>query len=236
MVSGSLPCFCSASTTPNPSTSGIWMSRKTRSGFSRSIRAMADFPPPHSATTSRSGSSCSRLRRRPRARASSSLSNTRIDMVGRNLLNSRSIGNADFYATSAARSVCQHHGVIFVVKLAQAAARISQADAFRGNESAAIGEADAVVANFHPDVVAVAPGGDANQAGRAARADAVTDSVLDQRLQDQVRHHCIERPGIDFGFNAQAIVEACLLNVDVFLQESQLPVERDFVHADTIER
>ena len=72
--------------------------------------------------------------------------------------------------------------------------------------------------------------------GRAARADAVADGVFNQRLQNQVGDKRVEGARIDFGFDAKAIVEARLLNVDVLLQERELLMQRDFVHADAVER
>src|SRR3974390_347525 len=141
------------------------MSRKTRSGFSRGMAAMAERPSPHSATMLMSGSASSRQRRRPRARASSSLSNTRIGMIGRDLLTTGTtgaIGDADFDVASTSRRVLQHHGVVVVVELLESFAGVAQAHALARREATATGKADAVVADFHPNVVAVAPGGDAN--------------------------------------------------------------------------
>src|SRR5664279_3553473 len=211
MVNGRMPCFSSSSTTPKPSTSGIWMSRKTRSGCSRWIRAMAELPSPHSATISRSGSSSSRLRRRSRASASSSLSNTRIGMGVLDLLVAGSIGNADFHRASAARRIFQHHGLIFVVKLLQTAAGVAQADTLGRHDAVGACQPGAVVADLHPDVVVIAPAGDANQAGRAPRADAVTDGVLHQRLQNQVGDKRVQGAGIDVGLDLQAVAETLLL-------------------------
>src|SRR5271166_3861949 len=111
------------------------MSRKTRSGFSRLMRAMADLPSPHSATISRSGSSSSRLRRRSRARASSSLSNTRMGIAGRDLLGINADGNVDFDDAASAHCVFQNQTVIVAVKLLQAGARVAQADPFGRNRA-----------------------------------------------------------------------------------------------------
>src|SRR5271169_4618968 len=238
MVSGRLPCFCSSSTTPKPSTSGIWTSRKTRSGCSRWIKAMAELPSPHSATTSRSGSSSSRLRRRSRASASSSLSNTRMDMGVSDLLIlvTGAIGNADLYDASAARRIFQHHGMIFVVELLQPAASVAETDAFARRGTAAASETDSVVADFHPYIVVIAPGGNTNQSGRAAWTDAMADGVFHQRLQNQVRHERVHGGRVDGGFHLQAIAEARLLDVDVLLQEHQLLLQGNFLHAHSVER
>src|SRR5215467_1156235 len=150
------------------------------------MAAIAARPSEHSATISRSGSSCNKVRRRPRARASSSLSNTRMDMISRDLLGRGSVRNPDLDGASTAGGVFQHHGVVFVIKLLQASAGVAQADAFQRHQAAALREPDAVITNLHPDIVAVAPGADADQAAGAARANAVPDGVLDDRLQNQV--------------------------------------------------
>src|SRR5579883_2488632 len=99
------------------------MSRKTRSGFSRLIIAMADLPSPHSATISRSRSSCNRLRRRSRARASSSLSNTRMDIAACDLLGIGTERYVDLDDAASPGGVFQRQAVIVVIELLQACAR-----------------------------------------------------------------------------------------------------------------
>src|SRR6516225_2286466 len=211
------------------------MSRKTRSGFSRWMAAIAARPSAHSATISRSGSSCNNVRRRPRARASSSLSKTRMDMIGRDLLSHGSIGNADLHGASAAGGVFQHHGMVFVVELLQASASIAQSDAFGRHETAA-GKSDAIVADLHPNVVAVAPGTDTNHSAGAARADTVADGVLDNRLENQVGNESIQSARIDFRFHMQPVVKTHLLDVDVLLKERKLLLQRYLVNANAVQR
>src|SRR5215472_2089927 len=60
------------SSTPKPSTSGIWTSRSSRSGASRAIAATAEGPSAHSATALMSGSALNNLRSLARASSSSS--------------------------------------------------------------------------------------------------------------------------------------------------------------------
>src|SRR5271166_2962964 len=126
------------------------MSRKTRSGFSRLMSAMADFPSPHSATTSRSGSSSSNRRSRSRASDSSSLSNTRMGIGAIDLRGAFAKRNVDLDDATAAGRIFKSHFVIVVVELLQAGARVIQPDAFRWNYAPVPGKSLAVVADLHP--------------------------------------------------------------------------------------
>src|SRR5271166_2957372 len=236
MVSGSLPCFGSASTTPNPSTSGIWMSRKARSGFSRLIRAIADLPSPHSATTSKSGSSSSSLRRRSRASDSSSLSNTRMGIDVTNLLRTFAKGYVYLDDAPPGGSVLNRHLVIVVVELLQARARVLQPNAFLGHRSSITGESQSVVAYLHPQLVEDLARRYANEAGSAPRANAVANGIFHQRLQEKVRNQGGQRVGLDVHLHPQPVLEAGLLNINVLLQECQLAAERRFVDAHGIQR
>src|SRR5580692_1928689 len=212
------------------------MSRKTRSGFSRLIVAMADLPSPHSATISRSGSSSNRLRRRSRAKASSSLSNTRMGMAGADLLKIGAEGYVDFDDAASAGRILQGQAMILGVKLQQARPRIAQADAFRRNNAAEAGKALSVVANLHPQLVEDLAGGNADKSGRAAWADAVANRIFYQRLQNHVWNQCGKRVGRDVHLHLQAVLEARLLDVDVLLQHGQLAAEWDLMHSHRIER
>src|SRR5271165_3715515 len=151
------------------------------------MSAMADFPSPHSATTSRSGSSSSNRRRRSRASDSSSLSNTRMGIGAIDLLGTFAKWNVDFDDAATARRILQSHLVIVVVELLQAGARVVQTDAFGWNRSPVTGKPAAVVADFHPQLVEDLAGRDANEARGAARAYAVADGVFHQRLEQKVR-------------------------------------------------
>src|SRR5271157_2537106 len=164
------------------------MSRKTKSGFSRLMSAMADFPSPHSATISRSGSSSSSLCKRSRASDSSSLSNTRMGIGAIDLLGTFAKWNVDFDDAAAAGSILNGHFVIVVVELLQASARVVQPDAFGRNRSPMSGKPLAVVADLHPQLVEHLACRDANEARSTARAYAVADGIFHQRLQEQVRH------------------------------------------------
>src|SRR5271169_2317149 len=122
------------------------MSSRTRSGFSRLIRAMADFPSPHSATTSKSGSSSSSRRRRSRARDSSSLSNTRMGIDVNDLLRTFAKWYVDLDDAASGGRILKRHLVIVVVKLLQAGARVLQPDPFRRDHASETRKPQTVVA------------------------------------------------------------------------------------------
>src|SRR5271165_3178614 len=96
------------------------------------MRAMAVFPSAHSATTSRSGSSCNKLRKRSRASDSSSLSNTRMD-IAKDLLGASAERDVNLDDAASAGRIVERHLMAAVIKLLQASARIAQPDPFRRN-------------------------------------------------------------------------------------------------------
>ena len=62
------------------------------------------------------------------------------------------------------------------------------------------------------------------------------DRVLDERLQDEVRHERVERLGLDVEADNQAVGEARLLDLDVLREEVQFRLQWDFLLADVLER
>src|ERR1039458_182113 len=64
----------------------------------------------------------------------------------------------------------------------------------------------------------------------------MANGILHQRLQNQVRDQGRSGVRLDIHFHPQAVLEACLLDVNVLLQKSQLAAERHFVDADRVER
>src|SRR5208283_1386493 len=158
------------------------MSRNTRSGFSCRMSVMAVFPSPHSATISRSGSSCNKLRRRSRASDSSSLSNTRMD-IAINLLGASTDRNVNFYDAASAGRIVERHLMVAVIKLLQASPGIAQTDPFRWNRSSSeASQSLAVVADLHPQLVENLASHNPNASRGAARTNAVANGVFHQRL------------------------------------------------------
>src|SRR5271157_587695 len=212
------------------------MSRKTRSGFSRLMSAMADLPSPHSATISRSGSSSSSRRRRSRASDSSSLSNTRMGIGTVDLLRTFAKWYVDFDDATSAGRILQSHLVVVVVKLLQAGARVLQSHSLRRNDSTVESKSLAVVADLQPQFVENLAGRDANEARSAARTDAVADGIFYQRLQKKAGNERRQSVALNVHVHLQPVLEAGLLNVDVLLQKGQLATERHFVDAHRVQR
>ena len=109
--------------------------------------------------------------------------------------------------------------LIVVVKLLQAGAGVAQANAFGWQRA---------VPRVRPSPssrISIHSSSRSRQVemrmkpGRAARADAVANGVLHQRLQNQVRHQRAKVQRIDVDLHLQAVLEARLLNVNVLLQE-----------------
>src|SRR5664280_2113977 len=187
---------------------------------------MADLPSPHSATICRSGSSSNILRKRSHASASSSLSNTRMGIGGHDLLGTFAKRYVDFDDAATAGLVFQGHLVVVVVQLLQAGARVAQPDTLGWNHAPVAGQPLAIVTDLHPQLVEDLARRDANPSGGEARAYAMANGILDERLQDKVRHQ--RRPGVrlDIHFHSQAVLEARLLDVNVLLQKRQFAAER----------
>src|ERR1035438_8365595 len=114
---------------------------------------MADLPSPHSATICRSASSSNILRKRSRASDSSSLSNTRMDIGGHDLLGAFAERYVDLDDAASAELVLKGHPVIVVVQLLQAGARVAQPHAFWWNAAAMVGQPLAVVTDLHPQLI-----------------------------------------------------------------------------------
>ncbi len=67
-------------------------------------------------------------------------------------------------------------------------------------------------------------------------AEAVAERVLDERLEEQIRHACVARLGFDVDGDAQPVAEAEGHDLEVALQEVELRLERHFLRADVLER
>ena len=112
--------------------------------------------------------------------------------------------------------------VVGAEKMLQARARRRDADALLQRRQRVLRQSDAVVAHFHPQLVAVAAGGDVDVAGPGFLRDSVLDGVLDERLQNQVRHQRFERFGLHVEAHDQAIGEARLLDLKILCEEVEL--------------
>ena len=67
-------------------------------------------------------------------------------------------------------------------------------------------------------------------------ADAVTNGVFDERLQQQRRHLMIECRGVGVDFDSKAIAETLALNADVEIEEFEFARKRNFVCSHLVKR
>src|SRR5215207_9517182 len=214
----------SAATTSKPLPSGIWTSRKSRSGRARSTAAIVSRPVALSPTISTSACGSSRARMRRRAGGSSSAITTRRGGGGGP--GSRRVrpakGDRDRRHGTALVGAPHLEGVALAVELHEPRAGVRQPHAAARHVTRSGGKSHTVVAHLEAQQAVVAPGRDAHHARRAARRDAVAHRVLHQRLQQEVRDTRIERGGVDVPGDAEAVLEAGLLDLEVRRHEAQL--------------
>src|SRR6185503_17533058 len=100
---------------------------------------------------------------------------------------------------------------------------VGQADAF---VKRVVGKADAVVADFEPQIAALAARDDVDAAAADLRPDAMAQRVFHEWLQYEIRHRGIERVELDLDVDLQPIAEACLFNLEILAQEIELVLQR----------
>src|SRR5688572_11960733 len=63
----------------------------------------------------------------------------------------------------------------------------------------------------------------------------MTNRVLDERLQNQVRHERQPRPGLDLELDRQPLTESRTLDVEVRVEARELLLERDLILTGTFQ-
>jgi len=96
--------------------------------------------------------------------------------------------------------------------------------------------ANAVVDDAQLQPAAVSGSGHDHVTWRGARSDAMSDRVLHERLQHEIRHECISRVGIDPEVHRQPILKSDLLDLNVVREQLELFGERDLLLACAAER
>src|ERR1051326_4773345 len=195
-----------ASSTANPSISGICTSRKTRSGLSSWIAATAEPPSWHSATIVMSRSPGRSVRSRSHASGSSSTISTRMQRL-------RVRGNVQPGAESSSRCVAELELSRAAVQLREACACIRGPHAF-----ADVRCPGPVVADFDHQGSPAFLHHHVDTAAAGVRPDAVPDSVLDQWLHDQVGHEQVERSRLDRPAYLETVAKTHLLDFQVFVE------------------
>src|SRR5690606_26100077 len=121
------------------------------------------------------------------------------------------------------------------VELLQTGARIAKPESLRG-EHIAVGGGRAVVSHRENDPLATAVRLDLYAADATDLADPVLDGVLDEGLQDQVRHERVPHFGRHPHMQLQTALEADAHDLEIALEERQLLLERDLLLARAFER
>src|SRR5512146_2242625 len=210
------------SSTPKPSTPGIWMSRNTTSGRERLIAAMASRPVLASPTTSTSSAAERRRRSLERAGASSStmsarmllldLFDARLDDPGRDRDLDAESPPGRRRRKRSGRSIEEREPVACCAQPGADATRfggIGRRTIFDRQGQAAPRAADA-----HPDLGAA-----------ILHRAAMMHRVLDERLENESRHRQSGSRWIDVDRAANAVAETRLDERQVRLEHLQLLVE-----------
>src|SRR4051812_38812901 len=187
---------------------GIWTSRKTRSGRSRSMLRTASGPSLHSATTSMSG--CSESIMRTRSRPSSSSSTIIVRIFGKSMSVRRRavewvIGDGQDGAGAALGPVTKLELVSVSVEVSEPGARCREPDSFT---EGVVRQSRAVVADAAVQHVTLLRDVHVHVPAMARVLEAVTDRVLDERLQHEARHACIQDFRLRLHRDRESIAEA----------------------------
>src|SRR6185312_8679434 len=230
MRTGGTVSFSRCRASSMPSMSGMWMSESTRSvgvlpSSVRASRPLAASPTTTSGSAVVQSSSSSRSRRRAGASSStistlSGASATRL--VRLLLLLLRAIGHAYMHLVAVAGQpvleTClgvemQRQALADVVQrhlVATAAARARLVGIAQDRVHFAAAQED--INRDHPR--------------GATRLDAMVDGILQQRLEDQRRHHRILRHVVDVPVDGQTVAEAQLLQVEIMTAQLDLVLQR----------
>src|ERR1043165_4952183 len=210
-----------ASTTSSPVARGICTSRKTTSGFNARMASIASTPSVAVPTISTFVSCARRSSMCWRASGSSSTISTRN--AGPAM---RAIRHDDLGDRAASLGVAQRERRFAAVVLFEPRACVAEADA-----GGRLADAGAVVAHADRDTVAVAARGDLEHAGLA-----VLERVLDERLQDEVRHERVERLLGDAPLRAQASLKTDFHDFNVAVEQLELLAQRHLVGGARVDR
>src|SRR5690242_2401876 len=113
------------------------------------------------------------------------------------------------------------------VELFQACLNVGEPDAESWARSRR--QARAIIADAKPDSAVVAFGGDLQPACGGIDADAVLDGILNQWLKRQTRHIDSEKVRWHVHVDFQAIVKACLFDLQILADELEFALQSDLV-------
>ncbi len=155
-------------------------------------------------------------------------------LVRRSLGGGGAKGNVDVDEDAAAGIVAHGQRRLLAIEAIDPRSRIRQADAF--TPLPVLRQPRPIVPDAQPERVAVGLRLDRQCARTHQRLEAVANRVLDERLQDQRRHHHVQGGRVDPILDAQPIAEVHLLDVEIRAQILELLGQLDFLHADLAQR
>src|SRR6185437_2199960 len=175
----------SASTTPNPSTPGIWTSRNTTSGASLRIVSIAATPSAASYIATTSVSLPSNLRSFCRAgRSSSTISTLRPAALLMSRLRRDTVErDADRDTETARRSVLQHQLVLVAIEMVEATLGVAESYSLPDCGFGRSGDSGAVVLDFEQKIAARLSGSQRDMRRNGRSRIAVLERIFNQRLQ-----------------------------------------------------
>src|SRR5579862_2821774 len=212
----------SSSSTSKPSHSGIWTSRKTKSGLRWRIFSTASAPVPHSPMISISASRRRRMARLLRAKGSSSTIRARMRAVPLGIIQSPfSEGHGDGNLNTAVVAVLYGELVALAVKASQPLVEIRQTDARRA-VFPVCGEGGSVVVHVDGDRAIEPSRGNFDGAAEGSLGDPMADRIFDGELQKQTRNQGCKQLIGDVELYLKPLGKSRLLNLEVFAQELNL--------------
>jgi hypothetical protein len=137
--------------------------------------------------------------------------------------------DADRHLKASARDIGKCETVRRPVQVRQPRPGVAEPHAFIHGRESILRHAVAAVPHLNFELSFTSKDTDVDAARTRARRDAVADRVFDQRLQEQVRDACIQDVRIDVGADAETIVEACLFDRKIRLQDLELFFQADFL-------
>src|SRR5262245_5281328 len=211
-MTAGLPQSSTALATSKPSASGILMSSSTTSGRRSRMALIAWAPSLAAPTISTSGIACSARRMRRSASGSSSASSRRRGSADTFFLQRQ----PDIDATPLGLAVARGQARAIAVNQLEALARIGETDAAAPPRIAFRGHAGSVVLDADAQEIAVARGRHVDAAAFGAGRDGVLDGVLEDGLQDEAGHARVLEPRLDGEAHFELVVEAGLLDFEIF--------------------
>src|SRR6266853_1494036 len=217
--------------TSKPVSPGIWISRKTMSGCSRSIVVRASTPLPAWPMTATPPICPSRNPSSARASCSSSTRTARRSMtLRRHAFGNRQLGNLQTDGGALAGHALQLELVVGAVNGSKALVDVAEADAAAERAiEPFLSHPEAVVYDFDNRVAVAQLARDRDASSADLRGEAVLDRVFDQRLEDEARDDDVECGRMNLSDHLQLWPEPDHFDVQVLVDRLELFAQGDEV-------